>query len=308
MEERRYRPSLVGPLILIAGGILLLLNQTGRLPWSAWGTLWRLWPVLLILMGLEVLVGVSRSRIAYLVGVLIAVVVLGSVIVYAVYRGGQAPGPWPAARTEHVLEALQDARRGQITLRFAVGELEVGALVDSPNFVEGRIEYARYSREAELQFDVHTGRAEFLLQAQSQSIPFGMPGDDVGEHWDIEFTPRIPLEMEVGSAVGDMDLDLSGLMVTELDVSSGVGETTIVFPAAAGSTRASVKSAVGDITVQIPDGVGARIRVSKLLASVYVKGKRFTRSGDEYVSTDYETAENKLDLELTSVIGDITIE
>jgi predicted membrane protein len=146
------------------------------------------------------------------------------------------------------------------------------------------------------------------LQAQGQSIPFWTPGGDVGEHWDIEFTPRIPLEMEVSSAVGDVDLDLSGLMVTELDVSSGVGETTVAFPAAAGSTRASVKAAIGDITVQIPDGVGARIRVSKLLASVDVKGKRFTRSGDEYVSTDYDTAENKLDLEINSVIGDITIQ
>lgn len=308
MEERKYRPSLVGPLILIAIGVLLLLNQMGRLPWSAWGTLWRFWPVIVILMGLEVLVGVSRSRIVYLVGVLIAIVVLGSVIVYAVYRGGQAPGPWPAARTEHVLEALQDADRGQITLRFGVGELGIRALVDSPNFAEGRIEYARYSREAEKQFRVNNGQAEFSLQARTQSFPFWRPGEDVGEHWNLEFTPRIPLAMRVATGVGDVDLDLSHLKVTELDLGSAVGETTVAFPTAAGKTRASVKAAIGDITVRIPDGVGARIRVSKLLVSVDVKSKRFARSDDEYASTDYDTAENKLDLEINLVIGNITIQ
>jgi len=307
MEEGRYRPSLVGPLILITAGVLLLLNQMGRLPWSMWGTLWRFWPVILILIGLEVLVGVSRSRLLYVVGVLIAIVVIGSVIVYAVYRSSQVSGPWPAGRTEEVLESLQDAGRGQITLKFGVGELDVRALVDSPNFVEGTIEYARYSRQAEKHFRVRNGQAVFSLQARSQSFPFWGPGGDAGEHWDIEFTPRIPLAMEVATGVGDVELDLSRLKVTALDLGSGVGQTTVTFPAAAGLTRASVKAAIGDITVQIPKGVGAKIRVSKLLASVDVQDQRFTHSGNEYTSADYQTAENRLDLEINLVIGNITI-
>jgi hypothetical protein len=307
MEHRGYRPSLVGPLILISAGVLLLLNQMGRLPWSVWGTLWRFWPVILILAGLEVLVGVSRSRILYVFGVLIAIVVLGSVIGYAVYRGAAVPGPWPAARTEEVLEALQDADRGRVTLRFGAGELVIGALVDSPSFASGKIEYARYSRQAEQDFRVRDGTAEFSLQAGSQPIPFWRPGDGAGERWNIEFTPRIPLEMAVSRGVGGVNLDLTRLKVTELDVGGGVGETIVTFPAAAGSTRASVKAAIGDITVKIPDGVGAKIHVSKLLASVDVMNQRFVRSGDEYVSTNYDTAENKLDVEINLVIGDIII-
>jgi len=146
------------------------------------------------------------------------------------------------------------------------------------------------------------------LQARTQSFPFLRPGEDGSEHWKVEFTPRIPLAMRVTTGVGDVNLDLSRLQVTELDVGSAVGETTVAFPAAAGETRASVKAAVGDITVHIPDGVGTRIRVSKLLVSVDVKGKRFARSDDEYVSADYHTAENKLDLEINLVIGNITIQ
>jgi len=96
MSERHHRPSLVGPLILIAVGILLLLNQAGRLPWTVWGTLWRFWPVILVLVGLEVLIGAGRSTAWYIVGLVIAVVVLGGVIGYAIYRSNQPSAPRPA--------------------------------------------------------------------------------------------------------------------------------------------------------------------------------------------------------------------
>ena len=308
VPEKRYRPSLVGPLILIAIGVLLLLNQMGRLPWSVWGSLWRFWPVILILIGLEILVGTSRSIALYIAGLLVAIAVLGGIIGYAIYRGGQPAGPRPVTGTETVLEALRDADRGHVVIRFGVGNLAIGSLADPPNFVEGKIEYGRYSLQAEKSFDVSNGRASFSLQAHSQSIPFWMPGENIGDNWKIEFTPRIPIELNIDAGVGKVEMDLSDLKVTTLNLKTGVGETVITFPAAAGLTRASIQAGVGQVTVQIPDGVGTRIRVSKGLGSVHTESRRFTRSGDEYVSTDYRTAEDKLELEIKGGIGNITIQ
>jgi len=306
MNDRKYRPNIVGPLILISAGVLLLLNQAGRLPWSVWSTLWRFWPVILILMGLEVLIGVSRSTALYIAGLIIAVVVLASVVVFAIYVGEQPVSSRPAAGTETVIESMHDADRGQIRLRFGLGTLEVGALTDSPNFVEGGIEYSRNSRQVEKLFRVGDGQAKFSLEARSQSIPF-WTSRDIGEHWKLEFTTRIPLELEVVAGAGSVQMDLSKLKVTQLDVKGGAGQTSITFPAAAGSTTASVSSGVGQITVQIPDNVGAKIHVSKALAAVHVEGSRFVRSGDEYVSTNYQTAENKLNLEIKAAVGTIII-
>ncbi|MBC7261840.1 MAG: hypothetical protein H5T63_07475, partial [Chloroflexi bacterium] len=86
-EEKRNRPSIIGPLLLIAAGVLLLLNQMGKLPWGIWGTIWRFWPVILILIGLEILIGLSRSTVIYIIGLLIALAILGGVIAYAVLEG-----------------------------------------------------------------------------------------------------------------------------------------------------------------------------------------------------------------------------
>jgi len=307
MSDRHHRPSLVGPLILIAVGILLLLNQMGRLPWTVWGTLWRFWPVILVLVGLEVLIGAGRSTAWYIVGLVVAVVVLGGVVGYAIYRSNQPSAPRPAVQTETVIEATQDADQGKITLNLGVGTLEVTHLADSTNFVEGKIEYGQYSLQAERSFRVRDGQAQFSLLGRSEPTRIWTPREDVGERWNLSFTPRIPLEMDVTTGVGSASIDLRELKVVQVEVKGGVGQTKVLFPAQAGFTRATVSSGVGEVIVEIPQDVGAKVKISKGLSGVNISSGRFTHSGDEYVSTNYATAENKLDLEVKSGVGAITI-
>jgi predicted ferric reductase len=52
-------------IFLIVVGVILLLNNLGFLPWEIWSVLWQFWPVLLILGGLEMVLGHSSwSRLA----------------------------------------------------------------------------------------------------------------------------------------------------------------------------------------------------------------------------------------------------
>jgi len=59
VQKKRYRGSLVFPILLIAVGVVLLLNTLGLLPGNFWDGVWRLWPVLLIAIGLD---GILRKR------------------------------------------------------------------------------------------------------------------------------------------------------------------------------------------------------------------------------------------------------
>jgi hypothetical protein len=306
MERGRKFPSIVGPLILITAGILLLLNQAGRLPWGIWGTLWRFWPLIIVLVGIEVLLGAARSTALYVGGLIVAVVIIVGVVLFAVYVGERPVGVRPPAASEQLVEAMHDADSGQIGLKFALGTLEISALGDSPSFVEGKLEYSRYSQAAQRAFRVTAGEARFSLEARSRPAPFWLPGD-AGERWNLRFTPRIPLQLEVDAGAGTVLLDLRDLKVVRLDLEGGAGRADITFPAAAALTRASVSAGVGEIIVHIPENVGARIRIDKALASVRVESARFSRSGDEYVSTNYQTAENKLELDVETAVGAITI-
>jgi hypothetical protein len=61
MRCRRISGFLL-PAIIVAAGIVLLLNTTGVLSWSAWSELGRLWPVAVILFGLSILWNRFRDR------------------------------------------------------------------------------------------------------------------------------------------------------------------------------------------------------------------------------------------------------
>lgn len=58
-------------LVLVVFGALFLLNNFNILPWNFWFRLSRLWPVLLILVGIAMLVRDRRLALALAIGVVV---------------------------------------------------------------------------------------------------------------------------------------------------------------------------------------------------------------------------------------------
>ncbi len=86
-EGRRHREPhfpLFG-ILLVFVGVILLLQTSGVLPWSLWNTLWRFWPVLIIIVGLRIVLGRLHP---WLVSLLI-LAILGACFAIAIsmYRG-----------------------------------------------------------------------------------------------------------------------------------------------------------------------------------------------------------------------------
>lgn len=77
------RKGITGPLILITFGILLLLNNIKQLPDGFFGSLWHFWPVVLILLGLDIMLSHNDSKIGYLTQILFGIAVICGVITLA---------------------------------------------------------------------------------------------------------------------------------------------------------------------------------------------------------------------------------
>jgi len=61
VQARRFSGILL-PLLIVAAGVVLLLNTTGVLSWSAWSELGRLWPIAVILFGASLVWQRFRDR------------------------------------------------------------------------------------------------------------------------------------------------------------------------------------------------------------------------------------------------------
>jgi hypothetical protein len=56
-KKKREGGESIWAIFLITVGLLLLLNNLGILSWGIWQNLWRFWPVILILSGIELVLG-----------------------------------------------------------------------------------------------------------------------------------------------------------------------------------------------------------------------------------------------------------
>ena len=81
--DRHSGSGLSGAFFIFLGGMLLL-NGFGLVPWSFWHAVAQFWPALLILLGVQMLLG--RNVISRLVMFLLTIIMLGWVVVWGLVR------------------------------------------------------------------------------------------------------------------------------------------------------------------------------------------------------------------------------
>jgi hypothetical protein len=293
-EKEGHRSGLVGPVILIGLGVVFLLNNLGILNWSVWDVIFRLWPVLLVAAGLDILIG---RRSAW--GALLSLVLTFALIAGALWLYGTGMLGDRASAAEQISYPLNEATHGQVVIAPAVGSLRIKAS-ESDQLVGGTIHPARGER-MHRDFQVQGETAILTLQSEGHFVGPFFGGPD----WDLELSSGAALDLQIDLGVGQSEIDLTGLMIDDLNVSMGVGQTTIVLPNR-GHFRAEIEGAIGSTVVVIPVGMEARIRLDTGLAARQLPDD-YRQHGDAYESPGYDSAENRVELEVSQAIGDVAI-
>lgn len=298
MNERPYRRSLVGPLLLIVIGVLFLMNNLGTLTWSVWELIFRLWPVFLIAAGLDLVIG--RSSVW---GSLLAVVLIVGVIAFGVtYARGD--GLAASGTRESLSFPLRDASRAEMHLSPVVGLIHLTGSGTTSELLSGTAWVGGGMRVVK---DVHAQGENVALdlRAEGAGVIFPTLGPPGQPTWDLRLTSAIPIDLSVDVGVGQTVVDLRGTKVYGLRVSQGIGQQVVYLPRN-GVVRASLSTAIGETIVVIPPGVAARIHASTgIAARSFPAG--FVKDGDNYTSPGYAGAADKVDLELEVAIGNLGV-
>lgn len=335
-RRRRFgrRPSLFGPLLLIGVGLVFLLDQFGYLPIDPWILLWRFWPVILVLVGLDLLLG-RRSFIGSMLGALLPLLLIGGLIAF-LFFGRDLSGwlSWTGdneLKRETIEHPLGEIQEADVTLNMGSWHTSVAALDDSPNLIQGEID-----TYGELRFLVDEGseRAEVTLSVENPGasglFDWASRGND---RWEIELSPNLPLDLELDCGSGSGEFDLNELQVRDLLVDGGSGSIELTLPAEWGMEveldvgSGSVELVLperGEATVDIDGGTG-RIQIvlpAKMAARVEIvsgsgsfrPGERLKlvqgeRDGDGVWETEgFQSAENRIELKIDQGSGAITFE
>ncbi len=294
------RPSLFWPLLVIGLGALLLFQTLGLLPASLWLALVQLWPVLLILLGLDLLIGARSPRATALVFGAGLVLVAASLTLAAMRASQLPPGG-----AETLIQIPQGATRLTAGIDFQAGALRLGALGPSQHLLEGSAQDGP-GESVRQEYSVGAGEGRLLLEQRTNALlaPF-LAGRPATAQWEVRLSQSLPLALEVNSDAGAVTLDLTGLQLTKLDVNSNTGQTLIVFPAGQ-AAQAHVRTGLGPATINLPAGLAARIRVRSGQAQVSLP-TGLARTGDFYTTAGFDAARPFFDLEIAAGTGSVTV-
>lgn len=298
-EQKRRRISFLGPVLLICVGLILLLNTTGILEWSIWWTILSLWPVFIIALGLELLIGWRSAWASLLVALLVVAIAAGAL------WASQTSIARSSLESQRIEQPLGDAGQAEIYIDPVMGMLRIDALPESANLVEGEVRLSR-NEEVREEFSRQGEKAIYALSSSGESWAPLPPIWNSQRIWALGLSPGASLHLRPGPAFGVKELDLTGLTLDELRSSMAVGHTKVILPDS-GRAEAHISQALGVIEVIIPRKTAVRLQAGTALVPRFLPGDFQKQENDVYVSPGYASAENRVDLDVSLAIGLLTI-
>jgi hypothetical protein len=304
MRERR-RGGIVGPLILIAIGVIFLLQQLGLVASDIWLRLIGLWPLILIAVGVDLVMAAiaGRSWLGALASLVLVALVFGAGILLLA-RGSLPAVGGRAFSSESISQPAGGARSAQLDIEMGDGQLRLTSGLETASLVSGTVQVRSGSGRLTQDYRLDGDVARFTLQDKGDN--WMTPGWGAQRLWDLQLSQGLPLRLVAKVGVGDLRLGGLGLNLSYLDAESGVGQVRVTLPGH-GNYSATVHAGIGDVLVYVPSSLAARIHAHAGLGSAKVEGNYSKPGDEEWVSPGYDTATDRVDLTLDSGIGSVRV-
>jgi len=303
-ESRRNRgPHLSLPgLVPILIGLALLLRNLGILPPDILSSMWRLWPLLVIAWGIQIMTGRGGMRLTAVTLVLLLLVAAGALFLVAPWQGD---GPGQALRREYT-ELLQGLAQAEVVLDFAAGTLHLGSLPSaSPELshlaVHGESPQVDFSRRGPT--DAGTGRLVISRSPMPRNI---LIAAHPTARWNLDLSPNLPLALNVTASASQSRLDMRDLNVHELDLTLNASHSELYLPEREGVTEIEIYANASNVNIIVPHGVAVTMTIMSQASSVRVDGN-WERKGEVYTSPDYNEWERQIELYVTANVSRVRV-
>jgi hypothetical protein len=141
---------------------------------------------------------------------------------------------------------LAGAESATVEIKFGAGELDIEAGTSDELFA-GHFRYnvERWAPEVRYENDV------LSIEQGGTDNNWGVPTGSVRNEWALEFSPEIPLTMDLDIGAGDGEMDLTGMQLAQLDIDMGAGDLKIRFdePNEAQMSRLTLDSGASKLDV-----------------------------------------------------------
>ncbi|HYK34842.1 DUF4097 family beta strand repeat-containing protein [Alloacidobacterium sp.] len=318
-----HRPSIAGPVILLAVGIIALLMETGRLSAPRfWGWYAQWWPMLLIGIGLVLLLEYfidrnnpyagRRSMGGF--GILILLLILGGLGTHAAHVWGPLHDQfsdngddfWSLMGEEHDNDVQQDeaiSPNAAVQIQNPRGDVTITASSDDKMHLKAhQVVHTSSDNDARKTFDAVTPK----VINSGANVTLTVEGRNNAR---VDLTVELPPTANTVVNAGRGDVTIEGLK-TNSDVNASHGD--VKFDSMGGNVHArmdhgdfSAHQITGDVAV---DGHVGDVTLSDVKGNVTLDGEFFGDTHLEQVGSAVHFHSSRTDLAIQKLQGDMTMD
>ena len=196
---------------------------------------------------------------------------------------------------------------------YAGGRLDLGISSHNNRGFKGRSASSsldlRLSRDVPMDLNLDFGAGSARLDLSGLPLR-GLEVNTGASESEIRVDAVNPERLEsVSVNVGAAELSLHGignLNADRVTVKAGLGSVTLGLDGQwPRDARITVGMGLGALTIRVPESLGVHIRRENFLTSINAEG--FTRNGRSYRSTNWETADRRVEVDISAALGAIEI-
>jgi len=299
------RPSrLFWGLFFVLFGALFLLERVFDFD-PAFGTVWKFWPLVFVIIGLAVILKGRRAKL-----ILAGVAALAT----AFFLHGLFSLAWidaihaeedqlDGAEVQEFSEPLSPTiERASLSLDAAAGEFTIDTINDQL-----------------LNARVKTNIGRFLLDREGDSASmhfrFKPEGHVHIKRWkpframnvaNIRLNPRPVWSLDLNFGAAEVDFDLSPFIVDRVRIETGASSVRMKLGMPATETHCAVEAGASSVTLHVPEEAGCELRFKGGFSSKHLDD--FTKLRDHvYRTENYERAAKKIIIDAEAGVSSFTV-
>ena len=252
--------------VLIGIGAIWLLGQLDIFRGASLAILARYWPLIIVAIGINMLLGRRNPGAARLILIVTAVVLAGLVLV------GPSLGLVGSRnlQRETFTADMDGADSAEVRLDLSVGNTTITPLNDSAQLVIADLGFI-----GDIRFDVRGDDTRTVTIANQSDNSFSffdfdfMSGDDLA--WNVGINPDVPLELTLGGGMGEVNADLSEFNLTALNIDGGMGTINLTLPASEARYEVDINGGMGTHFISIDDGAAFSMTIDGGMGSTILE-------------------------------------
>ncbi|MEN6316780.1 MAG: hypothetical protein ABFD25_21290 [Clostridiaceae bacterium] len=285
-------------ILLLTIGVLWALGIAGIVNMSTLFALFKLWPLILVAIGIGFIFRNNR-----LIKATAWLVILAVIVCYGYFKipskGSFIVDGSKVTTSAVTLEKRPETERGELKLEFGATQLNLDA--DTTNLLDAKIS-EELVRHSEVQKDGN----------RITSIRFWMKGYTISNfnhtetlRNDFHLNRDVIWKLTLDTGAIEGNLDMKDLKVEELDINTGASKLQLDM----GSCNTSLKLDAGatKIAITLPKDTGIRVRLDGALNDTNFDEPGWEKKGDWRYSPGYDTKSFKIEADVDMGVGKLTV-